>query len=151
MAYEIFEDNKLSSANQRAARYEAQLMSSRVELERISKRNIELESRYTEFLSIADILPSSVVVISMEGKIIYANSAAILMMGNDLLECENIDNRLKRHLIVKNDENYDEIIARDMNDLNRKIAPLRPAVNSVLLDTSYLDIEQAFNAIIKNI
>ena len=34
-----------------------------------------------------------------------------------------------------------------MNDLNRKIAPLRPAVNSVLLDTSYLDIEQAFNAI----
>ncbi|GIR04832.1 MAG: cytidylate kinase [Candidatus Pelagibacterales bacterium] len=42
---------------------------------------------------------------------------------------------------------YDEIVARDMNDLNRKIAPLRPAVNSVLLDTSYLDIEQAFNAI----
>ena len=42
---------------------------------------------------------------------------------------------------------YDEIVARDMNDLNRKIAPLRPAVNSVLLDTSYLDIEQAFNAV----
>ena len=36
-----------------------------------------------------------------------------------------------------------------MNDLNRKIAPLRPAVNSVLLDTSYLDIEQAFNAMNK--
>ena len=34
-----------------------------------------------------------------------------------------------------------------MNDLKRKIAPLKPAVNSVLLDTSYLDIEQAFNAI----
>jgi cytidylate kinase len=34
-----------------------------------------------------------------------------------------------------------------MNDLNRKIAPLRPAVNSVLLDTSYLDIEQTFKAI----
>ena len=44
---------------------------------------------------------------------------------------------------------YDEIVARDMNDLNRKIAPLKPAVNSVLLDTSYLDIEQAFNAIKK--
>ena len=37
-------------------------------LERISKRNIELESHYTEFLNIADILPSSVVVISMEVK-----------------------------------------------------------------------------------
>ena len=44
---------------------------------------------------------------------------------------------------------YDEIVARDMNDLNRKIAPLKPAVNSVLLDTSYLDIEQAFNVIKK--
>ena len=44
---------------------------------------------------------------------------------------------------------YEEIIARDTKDLNRKIAPLKPAVNSVLLDTSYLDIEQAFNAIKK--
>ncbi len=44
---------------------------------------------------------------------------------------------------------YDEIVARDINDLNRKIAPLQPAVNSVLLDTSYLDIEQAFKAIKK--
>ena len=44
---------------------------------------------------------------------------------------------------------YNEIIARDSKDLGRKIAPLRPAANSVLLDTSYLDIEQAFNAIKK--
>ena len=60
----------------------------------------------------------------------------------------------RRHLQIKKKGQktsfkrvYDEITARDMNDLNRKIAPLRPAVNSVLLDTSYLDIEQAFNAI----
>ena len=44
---------------------------------------------------------------------------------------------------------YHEIVARDINDLNRKIAPLKPAVNSVLLDTSYLDIEQAFNVVKK--
>ena len=44
---------------------------------------------------------------------------------------------------------YDEILARDARDLDRKIAPLKPAVNSVLLDTSYLDIEQAFNALKK--
>ena len=44
---------------------------------------------------------------------------------------------------------YNEIIIRDYKDLNRKIAPLRPAVNSVLLDTTYLDIEQAFNAVKK--
>ena len=44
---------------------------------------------------------------------------------------------------------YKEIVARDKKDMSRKIAPLKPAVNSVLLDTTYLDIEQAFNAIIK--
>ena len=44
---------------------------------------------------------------------------------------------------------YREIITRDLKDLNRRIAPLRPAANSVLLDTSYLDIEQAFNVINK--
>ena len=44
---------------------------------------------------------------------------------------------------------YEEIIARDNEDLNRIVAPLKPAVNSVLLDTSYLDIEQVFNVIKK--
>ena len=44
---------------------------------------------------------------------------------------------------------YREIIERDNRDLNRKIGPLKPAANSVLLDTTYLDIEQAFNAIKK--
>ncbi len=44
---------------------------------------------------------------------------------------------------------YNEINRRDKKDLQRKIAPLRPDVNSVLLDTSYLDIEQAFNIVIK--
>ena len=42
---------------------------------------------------------------------------------------------------------YKEIVDRDNRDLHRKIAPLKPAANSVLLDTTYLDIEQAFNAI----
>ncbi len=42
-----------------------------------------------------------------------------------------------------------DINDRDKMDLGRKIAPLKPSVNSVLLDTSYLDIEQALNLILK--
>ena len=45
---------------------------------------------------------------------------------------------------------FSEINVRDRKDMTRKIAPLMPAANSVLLDTSYIDIEQVFNAI-KNI
>jgi cytidylate kinase len=41
----------------------------------------------------------------------------------------------------------EEINKRDNKDLNRKIAPLKPSANSVLLDTSYLDIEQALNRV----
>ena len=44
---------------------------------------------------------------------------------------------------------FNEINSRDIKDLTRKIAPLMPATNSVLLDTSYIDIEQAFNALKK--
>ncbi len=42
---------------------------------------------------------------------------------------------------------FSEINSRDRKDITRKVAPLMPAANSVLLDTSYIDIEQAFNAI----
>ena len=42
---------------------------------------------------------------------------------------------------------FEEINARDRKDMTRKTAPLMPAANSVLLDTSYIDIEQAFNAL----
>ena len=42
---------------------------------------------------------------------------------------------------------FEEINTRDRKDMTRKTAPLMPAANSVLLDTSYIDIEQAFNAI----
>ena len=45
---------------------------------------------------------------------------------------------------------FNEINVRDRKDMTRKIAPLMPAANSVLLDTSYIDIEQVFNAL-KNI
>ena len=42
-----------------------------------------------------------------------------------------------------------EITLRDRRDMRRKIAPLRPAEDSYLIDNSNLDIEQCFNKILK--
>ena len=42
-----------------------------------------------------------------------------------------------------------EIISRDMRDMSRKTAPLKPAEDSYLIDNSNLDIEQCFNRILK--
>jgi len=42
-----------------------------------------------------------------------------------------------------------EILYRDMKDMRRKTAPLRPAEDSYLIDNSNLDIEQCLNRILK--
>ena len=42
-----------------------------------------------------------------------------------------------------------EILYRDMRDMSRKTAPLKPAEDSYLIDNSNLDIEQCFNRILK--
>jgi cytidylate kinase len=42
-----------------------------------------------------------------------------------------------------------EIIYRDMRDMSRKTAPLKPAQDSYLIDNSNLDIEQCFNKVLK--
>jgi cytidylate kinase len=85
------------------------------------------------------------------GTIIFPNAKYKIFMWADA------KTRAKRRFaqILKNGKNpslqriYKEIVTRDMNDLTRSIAPLKPAVNSVLLDTTYLDIEQAFNIVRK--
>ena len=42
-----------------------------------------------------------------------------------------------------------EISYRDIRDMSRKTAPLKPAEDSYLIDNSNLDIEQCFNRILK--
>lgn len=42
-----------------------------------------------------------------------------------------------------------DIIQRDSNDSNREIAPLKPAEDSILVDTTELDLEQSINKVIE--
>ncbi|MBE6928003.1 MAG: (d)CMP kinase [Ruminococcaceae bacterium] len=41
-----------------------------------------------------------------------------------------------------------QVIERDNRDMNREVAPLRPAEDSVMLDTSELDLQQSIEAVI---
>ena len=64
--------------------------------------------------------------------------------------------RAKRRLLQRNkslktkefNAILDEITSRDMRDMSRKTAPLKPAEDSYLIDNSNLDIEQCFNRIL---
>ena len=86
------------------------------------------------------------------GSIIFPNADyKIFLWANPEIRAKRrYDQHLKNKRKISYRTIYNEINKRDRKDLTRKIAPLMPAVNSVLLDTSYLDIEQVFNAI-KNI
>jgi cytidylate kinase len=44
---------------------------------------------------------------------------------------------------------HKEIDRRDLRDMNRKVAPMIPAVDSYLIDNTNYDIPQTFNAILK--
>ncbi|GAB4222402.1 MAG: (d)CMP kinase [Francisella sp.] len=51
--------------------------------------------------------------------------------------------------------NFDKILAdikqRDFQDRNRKVAPLKPADDAIIIDTSNLSIKEVFDTVIKHI
>lgn len=46
---------------------------------------------------------------------------------------------------------YEDMVKRDYNDSHREIAPLKPAEDSVIVDTTGLEIEQSLELIIKTV
>ena len=52
---------------------------------------------------------------------------------------------------VKYEDVLADVIERDNNDMNRPIAPLKPAQDSVLCDTSELTLEESIDLLIKTI
>ena len=83
------------------------------------------------------------------GTIIFpkANYKIFLWAASEVRAKRRYDQLRKNGKNVSYSKIFREINARDQKDMTREIAPLMPAANSVLLDTSYIDIEQAFNAI----
>ena len=86
------------------------------------------------------------------GTIIFpkANYKIFLWAASEVRAKRRYNQLRKNGKNVSYNKIFNEINVRDRKDMTRKIAPLMPAANSVLLDTSYIDIEQVFNAI-KNI
>ena len=83
------------------------------------------------------------------GTIIFpkANHKIFLWATSEVRAKRRYEQLRKNGKNVSYSQIFSEISVRDRKDMTRKIAPLMPAANSVLLDTSYIDIEQAFNAL----
>ena len=85
------------------------------------------------------------------GTIIFpkANYKIFLWAASEIRAKRRYEQLRKNGKNVSFSKIFSEINIRDQKDITRKIAPLMPAANSVLLDTTYIDIEQTFNAIKK--
>ena len=83
------------------------------------------------------------------GTIIFpkANYKIFLWAASEVRAKRRYDQLRKNGKNVSYNKIFREINVRDQKDMTREIAPLMPAANSVLLDTTYIDIEQAFNAL----
>ncbi|MEE1011817.1 MAG: (d)CMP kinase [Acutalibacteraceae bacterium] len=66
---------------------------------------------------------------------------------------ERAERRYKELIEKGNEVKYEDVLAelieRDYNDSHREIAPLKPAEDSVILDTTGLSLEESINEIIK--
>ncbi len=100
-----------------------------------------------------------------------AKSADVIMDGRDIGTVVLPDAKVKIFLTasaeIRARRRYDELIAkgeqavyedvladvieRDNNDMNRPIAPLKPAQDSILVDTSNLNLEESIALLIKTI
>jgi len=54
---------------------------------------------------------------------------------------------LEKNVSVTYEEVENDMMIRDKNDSERAIAPLRPAEDSILLDTTFLDPDETFSAL----
>lgn len=58
------------------------------------------------------------------------------------------DELIEKGMDVKYDDVLQDVITRDYNDSHREVAPLKPAQDSIYVDTSDLDLEQSVQKLI---
>ncbi len=58
------------------------------------------------------------------------------------------DELIEKGMDVKYDDVLQDVITRDYNDSHREVAPLKPADDSIYVDTSNLDLEQSVQKLI---
>ena len=104
--------SSVSVKHDEAARFEAELASSLVELNRAHKRLKELEKESGVYSDIANLLPSAVIVLNIEGEVSYANLEAKKILGPKILKINKFDEWLDASLIVSDGEEKKEIIKR---------------------------------------
>ena len=86
------------------------------------------------------------------GTIIFPEAALkIFLQASPEVRAERRANQLKeKGMSVIMHDLLEQIQQRDKEDINRKISPLKPADDSLVIDTSYLSIEEVEEKVMEN-
>tara|TARA_B110000116_G_scaffold124220_1_gene107755 strand:- start:2006 stop:4828 length:2823 start_codon:yes stop_codon:yes gene_type:complete len=112
LAYDVTAELELSMIKSQSARFEADLVASGVELKRAKKEIADLKSSSARVGSIPELLPSGIVLLGRDGKIIYTNDAASQIVGTDLASFEMIEDWLSHALIANDQLGVNELLER---------------------------------------
>ncbi|MGL4183627.1 MAG: (d)CMP kinase [Metamycoplasmataceae bacterium] len=87
------------------------------------------------------------------GTVILPNAdLKFFLIANPLVRAERRIKQMKEKNIVFNEQEIiDNILKRDFEDENRKLNPLTPALDAIVIDTTNLDFEQVKEKMIKEI
>ena len=87
------------------------------------------------------------------GTIIFPEAALkVFLQASPEVRAERRANQLKeKGMSVIMHDLLEQIQQRDKEDINRKISPLKPADDSLVIDTSYLSIEEVEEKVMENL
>ena len=84
------------------------------------------------------------------GTVVLPNaSVKIFLTASPEIRAKRRVKQLEEKGIKCDDEVLKDIITRDYNDSHRDIAPLKPAENAIILDTSDMTLEESIDALVK--
>ena len=86
------------------------------------------------------------------GTVIFPNAALkVFLQASPEVRAERRANQLKeKGMSVIMHDLLEQIQQRDEEDMNRKISPLKPADDSLIIDTSYLSIKEVKEKVLEN-
>ena len=103
LAYDVSAEHELGITKPKSARFEADLVASGVELKRAKKQINDLKASLAKAHLVSDSLPSGILLLGRDGKIIYTNDAVSQIVGTDMASFEMIEEWLV-HAFIENDQ-----------------------------------------------
>ena len=112
LAYDVSAEQELSKVKDQSARFESDLIASGVELKSARKEVKDFKASSARANLISDSLPSGILLLGRDGKIIYSNEAVSQIVGSDIALFETMEDWLAHALVANDQLGINELLER---------------------------------------